>query len=192
MDLPKSCAGRLSGETPLLASRLCRREEKRLEPVRRSTQCRSVLNLRAHTKRVDVVFSNERCVRAGALIRRLHLRSAEFNIRDNRCFDLTLAMNKGDRLHAHIRQLHRCGSVRKTMANAHDQVVPRHWCFRRRRRRCQSLPQSRHPSPWPWPWPLGQIGIGKTTATQTQTSSGRRQGPIPGARPCPPTCHDWH
>jgi len=89
------------------------------------------------------------------------------------------AMSKGDRLHLHIRQLHSCGSVRKSMENTHGQVGPRHWCFRRRRR--QSLPQSRHPSPWPWP--LGQIGIGKTTATQTQTSSGRRQGPIPGARP---------
>lgn len=59
-------------------------------------------------------------------------------------------MSKGDRLHVQIRELRRRGTVRKSMANTHDQTGPQHWCFRRRRR--QSLSQSRHPSPWACHW----------------------------------------
>ena len=73
----------------------------------------------------------------------------EFNIRENLCCDLKFAMGKGDRPHVRIVELHHCGTVRKSMANAHGQVGPRHWCFRRRRR--QSLPQSRTRRGVPFP-----------------------------------------
>ena len=58
--MPKPCVGRLAGETPLPISRLCRREETRLESIGRSTQCRAVLDLRASSGRVDNVCS---CIR---------------------------------------------------------------------------------------------------------------------------------
>lgn len=84
------------------------------------------------------------------------------------CCDPKFAVSKSDRLHVHIRELHRCGTVRQSMANAHGQIDPRHWCFLRRRH--QSLPQSRHRSPSPWPL----VKIEKAATTQTRAYSRSR------------------
>lgn len=150
------------------------------EPVKRSTQCRAVLNLRAHAKRVDVFFSSVRDAReANTVVGCCTQSFQESNIRDTLCYDLKFAMSKGDRLHVHICELHRFGTVRKSVTNAHGQIGARHWCFRCRPR--QSLPQSRHPSFWPWPWPL--VNTGKEATVLIKACFGRRQGQIPDSRP---------
>ncbi len=74
-----------------------------------------------HTpKRVDVVFSSVRGARdANTFIGCCTQSFPEFNIRDCPCCDLKFAMSKGDRMHVNICELHRRGTVRQIMANAH-------------------------------------------------------------------------